>query len=176
MATTQRKSKRFQTQEGGKGVSGTPPVEGAPPPGAEVPLVNVVVQSDADRVRRMAQKIEELKQALQEALPPASASCTHRSSRCTTSQGGNRRLKKNPMMLLGFRQRPEESLRGYISRFNKEINGMVDINSAIVVGIVVKGLKDGLFKDSLTREPLAGLSDFQATAAKYIASEEMKAK
>ncbi|KAJ0963310.1 hypothetical protein J5N97_028432 [Dioscorea zingiberensis] len=79
-------------------------------------------------------------------------------------------------MLLGFKQRPEETLRGYISRFNKEINGMVDINSAIGLGIAVKGLKDGPFKDSLTREPPAGLSDFQATAVKYIASEEMKAK
>ncbi|KAJ0983303.1 hypothetical protein J5N97_011558 [Dioscorea zingiberensis] len=84
-------------------------------------------------------------------------------------------IKKNPMLLLGFRQRHEESLVGTSVSFNKEVNGMVDMNSALVVGIAVKGLKDGPFKDSLTREPPAGLLDFQSLVAKYIASEEVKA-
>ncbi|KAJ0962462.1 hypothetical protein J5N97_030290 [Dioscorea zingiberensis] len=86
-----------------------------------------------------------------------------------------RRHKRNPVMLLRCKQREGESLRSYLDRFNEETHGMSDLDSIMVVGAVLDGLRECPFLDSLTRDVPRDLSEVMSRAQRYIASDEFKA-
>ncbi|KAJ0986675.1 hypothetical protein J5N97_005031 [Dioscorea zingiberensis] len=78
-------------------------------------------------------------------------------------------------MLPRCKQREGESLRNYLDRFNEETHGMSDLDSIMVVGAVLDGLRECPFLDSLTRDVPRDLSEVMSRAQKYIASDEFKA-
>ncbi|KAJ0985536.1 hypothetical protein J5N97_003892 [Dioscorea zingiberensis] len=70
---------------------------------------------------------------------------------------------------------PRASSSNYLDRFNEETHGMSDLDSIMVVGAVLDGLRECPFLDSLTRDVPRDLSEVMSRAQKYIASDEFKA-
>ncbi|KAJ0969768.1 hypothetical protein J5N97_022645 [Dioscorea zingiberensis] len=64
-----------------------------------------------------------------------------------TRFANKQKLKKDPLTLFGFMQRPAESLRSYIERFKEEITGMAGLDSYMDFGTVIRGLREGPFKE-----------------------------
>ncbi|GJV97069.1 reverse transcriptase domain-containing protein [Tanacetum coccineum] len=65
-----------------------------------------------------------------------------------------RRFQKTQAEILGIRQRPDESLKDYVTRFSKETLHMVDRSNAMVSGAFISGLRPRrLFKDLIARPP-----------------------
>ncbi|KAJ0974878.1 hypothetical protein J5N97_016843 [Dioscorea zingiberensis] len=76
------------------------------------------------------------------------------------------------MTVNGTSEREGESLRNYL---DEETHGMSDLDSIMVVGAVLDGLRDCPFLDSLTRDVPRDLFEVMSRAQRYIASDEFKA-
>ena len=64
---------------------------------------------------------------------------------------GGHRYKKSIACLISIKQREEETLRSYISRFNKEALSIDEANDKILVAAFTNGLRKGKFLFSYTR-------------------------
>ncbi|KAJ0962674.1 hypothetical protein J5N97_027796 [Dioscorea zingiberensis] len=60
--------------------------------------------------------------------------------------------KRNPAMLPRCKCKRGENLVNYLDRFNEETHGMSDLDSIMVVGAILDGLRECPFLDSLTRD------------------------
>ena len=62
---------------------------------------------------------------------------------------GGHRYKKSTACLMSIKQRENEMLRSYISRFNKEALSIDETNDKILVAAFMNGLRNGKFLFSL---------------------------
>ncbi|OMO62054.1 Retrotransposon gag protein [Corchorus capsularis] len=86
----------------------------------------------------------------------------------------SRRAKKTSLGLMNIRQRPNESLRDYVTRFNAEALQVKDLDQSVAVAALMNGLRDDefQFKFSLSKKPPKTLSELLLRAEKYINAEE----
>ena len=71
------------------------------------------------------------------------------STQFTTHFIGGHRYKKSMAYLMSIRQREDETLRSYISRFNKEALSIDEADDKILVVAFTNGLRKGKFLFSL---------------------------
>ena len=74
--------------------------------------------------------------------------------------------------LMSIKQREEETLRSYISRFNKEALSIDKADNKILVAAFSNGIKKGKFLFSLYKNDPKTMSEVLYRATKYMNIEE----
>ncbi|XP_030925069.1 uncharacterized protein LOC115952132 [Quercus lobata] len=82
------------------------------------------------------------------------------------------RYKKFTACLMSIKQREEETLRSYISRFNKEALLIDEADDKILVAAFTNGLKKVKFLFSLYKNDLKTMSEMLYRATKYMNAED----
>ena len=73
---------------------------------------------------------------------------------------------------MSIKQREEETLRSYISRFNKEALSIDVVDDKILVAAFTNGLKKGKFLFSLYKNDPKTMSEVLYRATKYMNTED----
>ena len=81
------------------------------------------------------------------------------SAQFTVHFKGGHRYKKSTACLMSIKQREDETLRTYISRFNKEALSIDEANNKILVAAFTNGLKKGKFLFSLYKNDPKTMSE-----------------
>ena len=85
---------------------------------------------------------------------------------------GGHRYKKSTACLISIKQREDETLRSYITRFNKEALSIDEANDKILVAAFTNGLRKGMFLFSLYKNDPKTMSDVLYRATKYMNAED----
>ena len=85
---------------------------------------------------------------------------------------GGHKYKKSTACLMTIKQREDETLRSYITRFNKEALSIDKANNKILVAAFTNGLRKGKFLFSLYKTNLKTMSDVLYKATKYMNAED----
>ena len=86
---------------------------------------------------------------------------------------GGHRYKKFTACLMSIKQREDETLRSYISRFNKEALSIDEADNKILVAAFTNGLRKGKFLFSLYKNDLNTMLDVRYRATKYMNAENV---
>ena len=73
---------------------------------------------------------------------------------------------------MSIKQREDETLRSYISRFNKEAFSIDEANDKILVATFTNGLRKGKFLFSLYKNDPKTMSEVLYRATKYMNAED----
>ena len=85
---------------------------------------------------------------------------------------GGHRYKKSTACLMSIKQREDETLRSYISRFNKEALSIDEADDKILVAAFTNGLRKGKFLFSLYKNYPKTMSEVLYRATKYMNAED----
>ncbi|XP_030945911.1 uncharacterized protein LOC115970414 [Quercus lobata] len=85
---------------------------------------------------------------------------------------GGHRYKKSTTCLMNIKQREDEMLRSYITRFNKEALSIDEANDKILVATFTNELWKGKFLFSLYKNDPKTMSDVLYRATKYMNAED----
>ena len=85
---------------------------------------------------------------------------------------GGHRYKKSTACLMNIKQREDEMLRSYISRFNKEALLIDEADDKILVAAFTNGLRKGKFLFSLYKNDPKTMSEVLYKATKYMNAED----
>ncbi|XP_065618900.1 uncharacterized protein LOC136063001 [Quercus suber] len=85
---------------------------------------------------------------------------------------GGHRYKKSTACLMIIRQREDETLRSYITRFNKEALLIDEVDDKILVATFTNGLRKGKFLFSLYKNDPKTMSEVFYRATKYMNAED----
>ena len=85
---------------------------------------------------------------------------------------GGHRYKRSTACLMSIKQREDETLRSYITRFNKEALSIDEADDKILVVTFTNGLWKGKFLFSLYKNDLKTMSDVLYSATKYMNVED----
>ena len=85
---------------------------------------------------------------------------------------GGHRYKKPTACLMSIKQREDETLRSYISRFNKEALSIDEANDKIIIAAFTNGLRKGKFLFSLYKNDPKTMSKVLYRATKYMNTED----
>ncbi|XP_023926746.1 uncharacterized protein LOC112038140 [Quercus suber] len=80
--------------------------------------------------------------------------------------------KKSTACLMNIKQREDETLRSYITRFNKEAFSIDEANDKILVAAFTNGLQKGKFLFSLSKNDPKTMTDVLYRATKYMNVED----
>ncbi|XP_065629808.1 uncharacterized protein LOC136067609 [Quercus suber] len=80
--------------------------------------------------------------------------------------------KKSTARLMSIRQREDETLRSYITRFNKEALSIDEADDKILVATFTNRLQKGKFLFSLYKNDLNTMSEVLYRATKYMNAED----
>jgi len=83
------------------------------------------------------------------------------------------KYKKSTACLMNIKQREDETLRSYITRFNKEAFSIDKTNGKILVAAFNNGLWKGKFLFSLYKNDPKTMSDVLYSATKYMNAEDV---
>ena len=86
---------------------------------------------------------------------------------------GGHRYKKSTACLMSIRQREDETLRSYISHFNKEALSIDEVDDKILVAAFTNGLRKGKFLFSLYKNDSKTMSKVLYRATKYMNVKDM---
>ena len=86
---------------------------------------------------------------------------------------GGHRYKKSTACLMSIKQREDETLRLYITRFNKEALSIDEADNQILVAAFTNGLRKGKFLFSLYKNDPKTMSEVLYRATKYMNAEEI---
>ena len=99
------------------------------------------------------------------------------SSQFTSHFIGGHRYKKSTACLMSIKQREDETLQSYITRFNKEALSIDEANDKILVAAFTNGLRKGKFLFSLYKNDSKTMSEVLYRATKYMnAKDALSAK
>ena len=84
---------------------------------------------------------------------------------------GGHRYKRSTTCLMSIKQREDETLRSYITRFNKEALLIDEADDKIFVAAFTNGLRKGNFLFSLYKNDLKTMLDVLCEATKYMNAE-----
>ena len=73
---------------------------------------------------------------------------------------------------MNIKQREDETLRSYITRFNKEALSINEVNDKILVAAFTNGLQKGKFLFSLYKNDSKTMSDVLYKATKYMNAKD----
>ena len=85
---------------------------------------------------------------------------------------GGHRYKKSTACLMSIKQREDETLRTYITRFNKEALSIDKVDDKILVAAFTNGLRKGKFLFSLYKNDPKTISEVLYRATKYMNAED----
>ena len=85
---------------------------------------------------------------------------------------GGHRYKKSTAYLMSIKQRKDETLRSYISRFNKEALSIDEVDDKILVAAFTIGLRKGKFLFSLYKNNPKTMSKVLYRVTKYMNAED----
>ena len=85
---------------------------------------------------------------------------------------GGHRYKKFTACLMSIKQREDETLRSYITRFNKEALSIDEADDKILVAAFTNGLRKGKFLFSLYKNDPKTMSEVLYRATKYMNAED----
>ena len=85
---------------------------------------------------------------------------------------GGHRYKRSIACLMSIKQREDETLRAYITRFNKEALSIDEADHKILVAAFTSGLRKGKFLFSLYKNDLKTMTDVLYRATKYMNAED----
>ena len=94
------------------------------------------------------------------------------SAQFTSDFIGGHKYKRSTMCLMSIKQRDDETLRSYITRFNKEALSIDKADDKILVAAFTNGLRKGKFLFSLYKNDLKTMSDVLYRATKYMNAED----
>ena len=80
--------------------------------------------------------------------------------------------KKSTACLMNIKQREDEMLRSYITRFNKEALSIDEVDDKILVAAFTNELRKGKFLFSLYKNDLKTMSNVLYRATKYMNVED----
>ena len=86
---------------------------------------------------------------------------------------GGHRYKKSTACLMSIKQQEDETLRSYISRFNKEMLSINEADDKILMAAFTNGLRKGKFLFSLYKNDLKTMSEVLYRATKYMNVEDV---
>ena len=85
---------------------------------------------------------------------------------------GGHRYKRSMACLMSIKQREDETLRSYITRFNKEALSIDEADDKILVAAFTNGLRKGKFLFSLYKNDPKTMSEVLYRATKYMNAED----
>ena len=85
---------------------------------------------------------------------------------------GGHRYKRSTACLMSIKQREDEALRSYITRFNKKALSIDETDDKILVAAFINGLRKGKFLFSLYKNDPKTMSDVLYRATKYMNAED----
>ena len=85
---------------------------------------------------------------------------------------GGHRYEKSTACLMSIKQREDETLRSYITRFNKEALSIDEADDKILVAAFTNGLRKGKFLFSLYKNNPKTMSEVLYRATKYMNAED----
>ena len=85
---------------------------------------------------------------------------------------GGHKYKRSTSCLISIKQREDETLRSYISRFNKEALSIDEADDKILVAAFTNGLREGKFLFSLYKNDPKTMSEVLYRATKYMNVED----
>ena len=85
---------------------------------------------------------------------------------------GGHRYKKSTACLMNIKQREDETLKSYITHFNKEALSIDEANDKILIVAFTNGLQKRKFLFSLYKNDLNTMSDVLYRATKYMNAED----
>ena len=85
---------------------------------------------------------------------------------------GGHRYKRFTACLMSIKQREDETLRSYITRFNKKALSIDEADDKILVAAFINGLQKGKFLFSLYKNDPKTMSDVLYRATKYMNAED----
>ncbi|XP_065635168.1 uncharacterized protein LOC136069943 [Quercus suber] len=94
------------------------------------------------------------------------------STQFTTHFIEGHRYKKSTACLMSIKQREDETLRSYITRFNKEALSIDEADDKILVATFTNGLRKGKFLFSLYKNDPKTMSEVLYRATKYMNAED----
>ena len=94
------------------------------------------------------------------------------SAQFTTHFIGGHRYKKSTACLMSIKQQEDETLRSYISRFNKEALSINEADDKILVAAFINGLRKDKFLFSLYKNDPKTMSKVLYRATKYMNAED----
>ncbi|XP_016199821.1 uncharacterized protein LOC107640834 [Arachis ipaensis] len=80
---------------------------------------------------------------------------------------------KHPINLLGVTQRPDESTRKYLDRFNDECLEINGLTNSVASLCLTNGLRNEDFRKHLTMKPVWSMQEIQCVAKEYINDKEV---
>ena len=105
-------------------------------------------------------------------MPNSVSTFKELSAQFTTHFIGGHRYKKSMACLMSIKQRKDETLRSYISHFNKEALSIDEADDKILVVAFTNGLQKGKFLFSLYKNDLKTMSEVLYKATKYVNAED----
>ena len=85
---------------------------------------------------------------------------------------GGQRYQRSLASLLNIKQREDESLRSYVTHFNKEALLMVEANNKVLVIAFTNGLQSREFLFSIYKNDLKTMANMPYKATKYMNAED----
>ena len=85
---------------------------------------------------------------------------------------GGHRYKRSTACLMSIKQREDETLRSYITRFNKKAISIDEADDKILIAAFTNGLQKGKFLFSLYKNNPKTMSDVLYRATKYMNTED----
>ena len=85
---------------------------------------------------------------------------------------GGHSYKKSTAYLISIKQRGDEMLRSYITRFNREALSIDKVNDKILIAVFTNRLRKGKFLFSLYKNDLKTMLDVLYKATKYMNVED----
>ena len=85
---------------------------------------------------------------------------------------GGHRYKRSTACLMSIKQREDETLRSYITRFNKKALSIDEVDDKILVAAFANGLRKGKFLFYLYKDDPKTMSDMLYRATKYMNAED----
>ena len=83
------------------------------------------------------------------------------------------RYKKSTACLMSIRQREDETMKSYITRFNKDALSIDEADDKILVAAFTNGLQNGKFLFFLYKNDLKTMSDVLYKATKHMNAEDV---
>ena len=105
-------------------------------------------------------------------MPNSISTFKELSAQFTAQFIGGHRYKKSTACLMSIKQREDETLRSYVSRFNKEALSINEADDKILVAAFTNGLQKGKFLFSLYKNDLKTRLEVLYRATKYMNAED----
>ena len=105
-------------------------------------------------------------------MPNAISTFKELSAQFTSHFIGGHRYKKSTACLMSIKQREDETLRSYITRFNNEALSIDEADDKILVAVFTNGLRKGKFLFSLYKNDPKTMFEVLYRATRYMNAED----